>query len=96
MGASLTEPDRVGEEGPWVVNPFSQGRNLTVPEEKASANSVPAAAVIRRRQALSGITGRKAFVGGSSSLLSKLGAQLRRGSGNWGARGRQGQKEFPV
>ena len=37
---------------------------MTVPEESASANSVPAAAVIRRRQALSGIIGRKASVGG--------------------------------
>ena len=32
---------------------------MTVPEEEATANYVPAAAVIRRWQALSGITGRK-------------------------------------
>ncbi len=55
---------------------------MTVLEESASANSVPAAAVIRRRQALSGIIGRKAFVGGCSSLLSKTEAQPRVGSGN--------------
>ncbi len=44
---------------------------MTVLDESASANSVPAAAVIRRMQALSGIIGRKAFVGGSVSLLLK-------------------------
>ena len=38
---------------------------MTVPEEKAPANYVPAAAVIRRVQALIGITGRKACAGGS-------------------------------
>jgi hypothetical protein len=37
---------------------------MTVPAEEAPANSVPAAAVIRRGQALLGITGRKASVGG--------------------------------
>ena len=36
---------------------------MTVPIEEAPANSVPAAAVIRRVQALIGITGRKAYVG---------------------------------
>ena len=39
-------------------------RYLTVPNEKAPANYVPAAAVIHREQALSGIIGRKACVGG--------------------------------
>ena len=38
---------------------------LTVPAEEAPANYVPAAAVIRRVQALFGITGRKEGVGGS-------------------------------
>ena len=42
---------------------------MTVPAEKAPANSVPAAAVIQRVQALIGITGRKEHVGGSISLL---------------------------
>ncbi len=36
---------------------------MTVTTEEAPANSVPAAAVIRRGQALFGITGRKARVG---------------------------------
>jgi hypothetical protein len=44
---------------------------MTVPEESASANSVPAAAVIRRMQALSGMIGRKASVGGFVSLWLK-------------------------
>ena len=47
---------------------------MTVLEEKAPANSVPAAAVIREWQALSGIIGRKASAGGLSSLLLKRGA----------------------
>ncbi len=46
-----------------------QFKNLTVPREEAPANSVPAAAVIRRVQALFGITGRKEHVGG---LVSRL------------------------
>ncbi|MCE3233196.1 MAG: hypothetical protein K0R98_1453 [Rickettsiaceae bacterium] len=37
---------------------------MTVPTEEAPANSVPAAAVIRRVLALFGITGRKECVGG--------------------------------
>ncbi len=41
---------------------------MTVPGEETPANSVPAAAVIRRGLALFGITGRKARVGG---LLSR-------------------------
>ncbi len=39
-------------------------RCLMVPKEEATANSVPAAAVIQRWQALFGFTGRKACVGG--------------------------------
>ena len=39
-------------------------KKVTVPQEKATANYVPAAAVIRRWRALSGITGRKGSVGG--------------------------------
>ena len=41
---------------------------MTVPAEEAPADSVPAAAVRRREQALSGITGRKELVGGNLSL----------------------------
>ena len=47
---------------------------LTVPFKKATANYVPAAAVIRRGRALSGFIGRKAFVGGLFSLRFKPGA----------------------
>ena len=44
---------------------------LTVPFKKATANYVPAAAVIRRGRALSGFIGRKACVGGLLSLRLK-------------------------
>jgi hypothetical protein len=40
---------------------------MTVAGEEAPANSVPAAAVIRRGLALFGITGRKGRVGGGFS-----------------------------
>ena len=44
---------------------LSSGRKkVTLPEEEAPANYVPAAAVIRRGRALSGIIGRKECVGG--------------------------------
>ncbi len=49
---------------------------MTVPGEEAPANYVPAAAVIRREQALSGITGCKGIVGGDASWVAKLPAQL--------------------
>ena len=42
---------------------------LTVPAEEAPANYVPAAAVTRKGQALSGITGRKGSVGGKISQM---------------------------
>jgi hypothetical protein len=42
---------------------------VTVPYEEAPANYVPAAAVIRRERALSGITGRKGHAGGHISQL---------------------------
>ncbi len=42
---------------------------VTVPAEEAPANYVPAAAVIRRAQALSGIMGRKELVGGLARLV---------------------------
>ena len=71
MGESLTQRRRVRDEGLRIVNLCQKGRNrvvpinnpLTVPSKEAPANSVPAAAVIRRVQALIGITGRKAHVG---------------------------------
>ena len=69
---------------------------MTVPAEEASANYVPAAAVIRRMRALSGIIGRKANVGGLLSLVLKTGAQPREWTGNWEAGGRQREVEFQV
>ena len=48
---------------------------MTVPKEEAPANYVPAAAVIRRGQALSGIIGRKEYVGGFLSTGFKAKAQ---------------------
>ncbi len=77
MGASLIQQCRVGEEGLRVVKPFQWGgkawgeqpRELTLPTEEAPANSVPAAAVIRRVRALIGITGRKGRVGGALSQM---------------------------
>ena len=47
---------------------------VTVLRQKAPANYVPAAAVIRRERALSGFIGRKACVGGLLSIRSKPGA----------------------
>ena len=63
MGESLTQQRRVIDKALRGVKICQWGRNLTVPTEEAPANSVPAAAVIRRVQALIGITGRKARVG---------------------------------
>ena len=82
MGESLTQRRRVNEEGLRVVKFFQQGRkftgvtagDLTVPAEEAPANSVPAAAVIRRGRALFGVTGRKARVGGNVSQRLKASA----------------------
>ncbi len=64
------QPCRVYEEGLRVVKYFQRGgRGSKVNTfahccRRAPANSVPAAAVIRRVQALIGITGRKAHAGG--------------------------------
>ena len=77
MGASLTKRRRVSEEGLRVVKLFRQGTreagqypvNLMVLGKEAPANSVPAAVVIRRVQALIGITGRKGRVGGYKSRM---------------------------
>ena len=48
---------------------------MTVPLKEAPANYVPAAAVIRRVQALSGFIGHKEHVGGILSQMLKSGAQ---------------------
>ncbi len=77
MGETLTQQRRVSEEGFRVVKLCQVGRNcsvlkymaLTVPPKEAPANSVPAAAVIRRVQALFGIIGRKGRVGGLTSQM---------------------------
>ena len=71
MGESLTQQRRVDDEGLRVVNSFQWGRSrkVTVPTEEAPANYVPAAAVIRRGQALFGFIGRKERVGGSLSQM---------------------------
>ena len=76
MGESLTEQRRVSEEGLRVVKLCCEGRTahtgngmgVTVLYQKATANYVPAAAVIRRGQALSGFTGCKGSVDGKASL----------------------------
>jgi hypothetical protein len=48
---------------------------MTVPLKEAPANYVPAAAVIRKGQALSGFIGHKGRVGGLLSKLLKASAQ---------------------
>ena len=85
MGESLTQQRRVIDEALRGVKICQWGRNLTVPTEEAPANSVPAAAVIRRVQALSGIIGRKEFVGGMSSPVLNPEAQPQTGTGYWQA-----------
>ena len=69
MGETLMQQRRVKEDGFRIVNFCREGRRMTVPRKKAPANYVPAAAVIRRGQALSGITGRKGSVGGDLSEM---------------------------
>jgi len=51
-------------EGSLVVKLFREGKIMTVPQEEAPANFVPAAAVRRGEQALFGLIRRKGFVGG--------------------------------
>ena len=77
MGESLMERRRVGDEWLRPVNPChgrarspgEQPGELIVAQEEGTANSVPAAAVIQRSQALFGITGRKGCVGGAESQM---------------------------
>ena len=52
-----------------VCKLLSAGKIVTVPDYEAPANYVPAAAVIRRGQALSGFTGCKGSVDGMASLM---------------------------
>ena len=60
---------RVSEEVFRYVKLYQQGRKMTVPDQEAPAKYVPAAAVIRMVQALSGFTGCKGSVGGFISLM---------------------------
>ena len=84
MGGTLTEQRRVKEEGIRSVNFCYKGRTadigndirVTVLYEKATANYVPAAAVIRRSRALSGFIGRKASAGGLISLKLGCGSTI--------------------
>ncbi len=77
MGETLKERRRVEDEGLRIVNSChertsnvgEQPATLIVFQEEGTANFVPAAAVIRRSQALFGITGRKGSVGGVVSQM---------------------------
>ena len=69
MGETLTQQRRVEDEVPSGRKLLSIGTIMTVPEEEAPANFVPAAAVIRGGRALFGIIGRKGCVGGLVSLM---------------------------
>ena len=69
MGETLMQRRRVQEDGPLDCKLLCSGTIMTVPEEEAPANYVPAAAVIRRERALSGITGCKGSVGGALSQV---------------------------
>ena len=62
MGESLTQRYPVIEEGQGRKDTRSM-KIMTVIGQKAPANSVPAAAVIRGGQVLFAMTGRKAYVG---------------------------------
>lgn len=83
MDESLMKQCRVSDEGLRIVKLCYKGRivregnvsSLTVPYQKATANYVPAAAVIHRWRALSGFIGRIGSVGGCVSLRLKTGAQ---------------------
>ena len=68
------------------------GPAWTVPAEEAAANYVPAAAVTRRRRALSGIIGRKGSAGGGGSADSNRGAQPRQGPRTPPLEGRRGRR----
>ena len=76
MGATLNEQCRVSEEGLRIVKlcckrktaAIGNDGGVMVSYQKATDNYVPAAAVIRRGQALSGFTGCKGSVDGRPSL----------------------------
>ena len=76
MEGTLNEQCRVSEEGLRIVKLCCKRKTVDIGNDvqvmvsyqKATANYVPAAAVIRRMQALSGMIGRKGCVGGALSL----------------------------
>ena len=76
MGGTLNEQCRVSEDGLRTVKLCCKRKTadigndvgVMVSYQKVTANYVPAAAVIRRWQALSGMIGRKGCVGGGISL----------------------------
>jgi len=72
MGESLIERHRVQDEGLRVVNCGSSITMQMSVLRKEVGNYVPAPAVKRRPQALSGFIGRKARVGGFARLLLKI------------------------
>ncbi len=73
MDASLTQPCRVQDDCPMGCKLLLFGKKPLLvsgadgTKRIASANSVPAAAVIRRMQALSGFIGFKGCAGGKLS-----------------------------
>ena len=76
MGESLTQRRHVSDDVFRDVKLCQVGTIMTVPLKEAPANYVPAAAVIRRGQALSGFIGHKAHVGGFLSQVLNATAQL--------------------
>ncbi len=62
--ASVRKPLSFASKSLGLIHP-----KLIVAKEEGTANSVPAAAVIQRSQALFGFTGRKGCVGGKGSLM---------------------------
>ena len=75
---------------------LSLGMIMTVPKEEATANYVPAAAVIRRWRALSGFIGRKGSVGGYLSGMWNTWAQPEYCIPNWVSRVQERRVEFLV
>ena len=77
MEGTLNEQCRVSEEGLRIVKLCCKRKTMDIGNDvqvmvsyqKATANYVPAAAVIRRGQALSGFTGCKGSVDGVASLM---------------------------
>ena len=77
MEGTLNEQCRVSEEGLRIVKLCCKRKTMDIGNDvqvmvsyqKATANYVPAAAVIRRWQALSGFTGCKGRVGGIASQM---------------------------